>query len=1622
MKPTNAVGKIAVIVLCLQLTVPASSYAYLQQGHLRPRAALLTTKDGGTPSRIKDELAASIPDGGSFFYIKILAEGFRIGKDPDVGQSARLSALMQSGIDGTLLGHSAWREERITQLIKGGTDREHAESMVDQEIGALLSEYIATGTGEITLCIGAKKKVHEGETEATPDIVKLQRQLGIAFGGIDREKIEAFYVRGGSVSIADENPSLIGTGTAASVKDIVDEHTAILDFMSSRYARGTIDYGASADDNNIDSIMAIKDANGRQLVHGVLFASAGLNVERFLKVADGVQRAAIRDNTRYSIKMNFKAYGDIYATKTGQAQKTPIDEYVEAIYLAVRNGRIDPSRVNMEVADIDLNIESWKKEVARAAEDAARSEWAYDQFQVKVIKSETVGSFTKEIIGPADGDNRIVFENMMKKRFGGRVHEGENFIRISRYGRAIAMAKENPRLQTMKVIPLMKMVGRGHDSFYADILEFASLVTAASNKTLEIIMERGNRMESVLSGSDTSLTRQDFTMGNLSGTKYWWGRHKDFQMEFRTKDMAADARPTMVTFKKSWKRISGWRSLIVQPKYTAIVNGYGTIGAKVALALRESGFFVEVTARSVKPESIDADEKGFPLILTDTKNAADFTKNGIKTIGTLEEVLARGGVDIVFDCTPGKVGADNVKNLYAKYPDLKVVLQGGEKASKDWVSFSSSSNYDAAINKKLVRVVSCNTTAMARIYGPVLRVFKDVIIDNTAFRRAADPNAEESDLPPDSASLSPSYHHKDDFATVLTEEQLAHLAAINTPAGMIPTTHFHFHTGTIRGKGLTLEALQQILRKQSRVGLVEFDKFEFKTNVLFGIFASINAVADASQPYIIACQVTKSDIPGDFKITFAVPQESDVVPEGVNAAQAMFGLMSKDAAIRLVDEVMGINEIKAGVEKRLSLKSVVAPSREGQPRLKTIDDFSDADLQEGWVVLKVDNNVSDGNGKITDDERIQRMMPTLLKLKARGARAIIVSHNGRPDGKVVPAYSMGPVAQRAQEIADELGYAMKIGFVADSVTSEGLDVQKVKNYLAGTKDDFVYLENCRFAKDEQTKDEARADKLARDYASLNNNGFAFNNAFGAWQSAGDVTVVRMFRYFRKFGVGDLITEEYKNLKGYVKSIYGLDFGGGPKLDEKIQLLLNIIPNMIKGGFIHLGSGPAPAFLMARDTIKVANSIPAGSVDIAKKILETAEAHGIRLEIPEDFIACDTDVMTKADAGATWVDKHQLPPGAHVYRVTLEQLKQGTFYVTSGEESGEGSVRLDASKLFLFGIGPATREKFVQNALSIPQGFVHFGNGPFGVVEISELGADSVAYVKQGPGKAKTTYVAVGGNTTELFKDAKVKAYFSTGGKAGEGVARGDKLTAESGLEDIQAADDIGTALPVDKDDAYDLIQLGNKAAGLSGVKSLGGFIRAVNAAGMDRKAVIVFGPEYVQTNGNRGLRNVIKELTQLPSVQIAMYGEKAENTGIFFGEKSILTAGTAVELTTKLNELNLAPSATVFIGTGNDIDESAYRFQLAHCLVSSGIVALDAATAVNILSDSAETQALLGEFGKSLASEKVIDAGIAKELDSAINSFVTGVFEFKPSIKPTDQVAMDIDRIAKESQEIWDQV
>ena len=166
------------------------------------------------------------------------------------------------------------------------------------------------------------------------------------------------------------------------------------------------------------------------------------------------------------------------------------------------------------------------------------------------------------------------------------------------------------------------------------------------------------------------------------------------------------------------------------------VVGYGTIGKRVAdaVSLQKDMELVGVTGHSYNYKIEIAKKKGIKIFAMD--GIEDFAKNGINVGGDVNKLLEQ--VDVVVDCTPKKIGRENKEKYYLPQK-IKAIFQGGEKPDVGDASFVAQCNYDQALNKDYIRVVSCNTTGLCRTLYPINKKFGIESVHATMVRRAADP-------------------------------------------------------------------------------------------------------------------------------------------------------------------------------------------------------------------------------------------------------------------------------------------------------------------------------------------------------------------------------------------------------------------------------------------------------------------------------------------------------------------------------------------------------------------------------------------------------------------------------------------------------------------------------------------------------------------------------------------------------------------------------------------------------------------------------------------------------------------------------------------------------------------
>jgi len=313
------------------------------------------------------------------------------------------------------------------------------------------------------------------------------------------------------------------------------------------------------------------------------------------------------------------------------------------------------------------------------------------------------------------------------------------------------------------------------------------------------------------------------------------------------------------------------------------VNGYGVIGKRVAdaITLQDDMKLVGISDIIADYRIKTAIEKGYSVYASAPEKIAEMKRSGIEVAGSLEDLLKK--VDIIIDCTPAGIGAKN-KPLY-ETAGVKAIFQGGEKHAIVQASFVAQCNYEEALGKQFVRVVSCNTTGICRSVGAIHKKYGVKKVRIVLVRRSGDPW--ESKTGPINAIVPevriPS-HQGPDAQTVL------HDLNIVTAACKVPTTLSHAHF-------VMLEPRRELVREDLIKAFTDAPRIRlFKAADGFdGTQAIIEYHRDIGRPRSDVWELpiweesiaTTSD---EAYWIMQVHQEAIVVPENVDAVRAMLEL------------------------------------------------------------------------------------------------------------------------------------------------------------------------------------------------------------------------------------------------------------------------------------------------------------------------------------------------------------------------------------------------------------------------------------------------------------------------------------------------------------------------------------------------------------------------------------------------------------------------------------------------------------------------------------------------------------------------------------------------------------
>ena len=387
----------------------------------------------------------------------------------------------------------------------------------------------------------------------------------------------------------------------------------------------------------------------------------------------------------------------------------------------------------------------------------------------------------------------------------------------------------------------------------------------------------------------------------------------------------------------------------------------------------------------------------------------------------------------------------------------------------------------------------------------------------------------------------------------------------------------------------------------------------------------------------------------------------------------------------------------------------------------------DIKVKDKRVLVRVDFNVplDEKTGAITDDTRIRATLPTIQYLTERGARVILISHLGRPKGKVVDELRLTVVAQRLSQILGQ-----QVGVATNCI---GPEVEKsVESLKSG---EVLLLENLRFHSDEETGSASFAQALAR-------LGDVFvNDAFGTSHRA-HASIAGIANYLP--AVAGLLLEKELNVLEGILTNPAHPFAalvGGAKVSDKISLLENILAEVDS---LLIGGGMAATLLKAKSYEVGLSLVEEDKLDLAVKLMEDADRNGTRLLLPVDVVVAD-ELSAKAKAEV----------------VSIENI---------------------SPHLRIVDIGPQTIRNFHEELRGCK---TVFWNGPMGIYEIPQF-AEGTQAVARLLANLEATTVIGGGSTAEIVTDmglADKVSFVSTGGGASLRFLGGEKLPGVEALLD-----------------------------------------------------------------------------------------------------------------------------------------------------------------------------------------------------------------------------------------------
>ncbi len=393
--------------------------------------------------------------------------------------------------------------------------------------------------------------------------------------------------------------------------------------------------------------------------------------------------------------------------------------------------------------------------------------------------------------------------------------------------------------------------------------------------------------------------------------------------------------------------------------------------------------------------------------------------------------------------------------------------------------------------------------------------------------------------------------------------------------------------------------------------------------------------------------------------------------------------------------------------------------------LNTLNSF---DLKGKRVLIRVDFNVPLKNGVVADDFRIRAALPTIQHCLNTGASVVLMSHLGRPKGKVIPELSLVPVGETLADLLEK-----SIKFSHDCVSEDARDVS-----LGLSAGEVHLLENLRFHK-EETSNESQFGALLSKHGSV-----YINDAFGTAHRA-HASNVGVAAHFAQRGIGNLVEREVRFLSDVIKRPNRplVVILGGAKVGSKLSLINRFLD---EADDIIIGGGMAFTFLQAMGKNVGGSLVDKSMLRTAEKIIADANQKKINLHFPSDVLCANS------------LDDHEEKTVFSIDKIPDDQMG------------------LD--------IGPETTTSFVN---IVHKASTIIWNGPMGVFEIPgfDQGTRTLAEELANATDNGAISVVGGGDSAAAVKGYNLMekmSHVSTGGGASLELLSGVSLPALTVLE------------------------------------------------------------------------------------------------------------------------------------------------------------------------------------------------------------------------------------------------